>query len=335
MTRPLLFSLAMGLAGSLHSASADDNKPAGSLSRSAAQQRVILALMDAEPTRSGAKPERAAEITSLWSEDVPVLDAIALSWAKFNPDVRRLLEQVENDGSPVASLELLEDSRLDPFLRANLGLYIGREMVRRRWLDEGLGILQSLPVDQLADPATFYFHLAVCQTQLSDRKAALASLDRLDKIEGAPQRYLTLARQMRQTVEPLKPETLGGIAHDMRDLRRRLELGRADENVIEREKGVLARLDKLIKDLEEQSKQSQQGGGGNQATAPAQESRIKGSPSEGKAGNRTFTNKDSWGNLPEKDRQRAMQDIGRDYPAHYRDAIEEYFKKLARSKSKD
>ena len=31
-----------------------------------------------------------------------------------------------------------------------------------------------------------------------------------------------------------------------------------------------------------------------------------------------------WGDLPPKEREEAMQQIGRDFPAHYRDVIEQY-----------
>ena len=36
-----------------------------------------------------------------------------------------------------------------------------------------------------------------------------------------------------------------------------------------------------------------------------------------------------WGNLPPHQREEALQQIGREYPAHYREAIEQYFKRLA------
>jgi hypothetical protein len=37
-----------------------------------------------------------------------------------------------------------------------------------------------------------------------------------------------------------------------------------------------------------------------------------------------------WGNLPPKQRQEALQQIAKGLPAHYREVIEEYFRKLAR-----
>jgi hypothetical protein len=44
-------------------------------------------------------------------------------------------------------------------------------------------------------------------------------------------------------------------------------------------------------------------------------------------------NKAGWGNLPPKEREEALQQIGKDYPAHYRDVIEQYFRKLATENS--
>jgi hypothetical protein len=43
--------------------------------------------------------------------------------------------------------------------------------------------------------------------------------------------------------------------------------------------------------------------------------------------------KSGWGDLPPKEREEALQQISKDLPAHFRDVIEEYFRKLAREES--
>lgn len=43
---------------------------------------------------------------------------------------------------------------------------------------------------------------------------------------------------------------------------------------------------------------------------------------------------DVWGKLPEKERAKAMADLTRGMPAKYRNAIEDYFKKLEKSGGK-
>jgi hypothetical protein len=123
----------------------------------------------------------------------------------------------------------------------------------------------------------------------------------------------------------------------MNDIRRRLSFGRGDQKVRKVEDGVIESLDKLIKDLEEQQRRQQQSAssGSLQPSQPAQESRILGGKGPGEVTKKDVGNKDGWGNLPPKQRDEAMQQIGREFPSHYRDVIEQYFRKLATENSGD
>jgi hypothetical protein len=116
----------------------------------------------------------------------------------------------------------------------------------------------------------------------------------------------------------------------MEDIRRRLDFGRAGPRVRKIEDGVIESLDKMIKELEEQQQQ-QSGGGANQvqSSSPARDSRIIGGKGPGEVVKRGIGSSSGWGNLPPKEREEALQQIGRQFPAHYRDAIEQYFRKLA------
>ena len=44
---------------------------------------------------------------------------------------------------------------------------------------------------------------------------------------------------------------------------------------------------------------------------------------------RDIGNKSGWGDLPPKEREQALQQIGRESPAHYRELVEQYFRELA------
>ena len=101
--------------------------------------------------------------------------------------------------------------------------------------------------------------------------------------------------------------------------------------------GVIESLDALIKQLEDQQ-QGQQGqasagagGGSGQGGAgrPMEDSRIAGGRGPGDVRARDLEAGDGWGNLPPHDRERALQQIGREFPPHYREAIEQYFKRLS------
>jgi hypothetical protein len=48
---------------------------------------------------------------------------------------------------------------------------------------------------------------------------------------------------------------------------------------------------------------------------------------------RLIKNLDVWGKMPEKDKIKALEAITRDYPPHYREAIEGYLKELAKGSS--
>lgn len=59
------------------------------------------------------------------------------------------------------------------------------------------------------------------------------------------------------------------------------------------------------------------------------DSQLAGGKGRGEVTSRDLDNAGEWGDLPPREREEALQQIGRDYPAHYREAIEQYFKRLA------
>ena len=89
--------------------------------------------------------------------------------------------------------------------------------------------------------------------------------------------------------------------------------------------------------LEEQKKQQTSGGAGSAGGSmsdgrPMEDSQLAGGKGRGEVKQRELGDTEDWGNLPPREREDALQQIGRDYPAHYRDAIEQYFKRLATGK---
>ncbi len=142
-----------------------------------------------------------------------------------------------------------------------------------------------------------------------------------------------MARLIQSDLSPLVDDSLDHIARRLVDIRRRLDLGWAGKKTTEVEDGVIESLDKLIKELEDQAAAAAAAaaGGGKSPgqIMPAQDSL----PLEGK-GPGNIVQKDighdsGWGELPPHQRQEALQQIGKDFPAHYRDVIEQYFRKLA------
>ncbi len=138
---------------------------------------------------------------------------------------------------------------------------------------------------------------------------------------------------MRLDLMQLKAGSLDDISRRMKDIKQRLSQGRAGEHVQEKEDEVIRMLDKLIK--EEEQKQSQGSAvafGGGQAPVPMQDSLPTGGKGPGEVQKRDLGKSANWGDLPPKEREEAMQQIGRDFPAHYREVIEEYFRELAKER---
>jgi len=59
------------------------------------------------------------------------------------------------------------------------------------------------------------------------------------------------------------------------------------------------------------------------------DSRPAGGRGPGEVARRDLDEGEAWGDLPPREREEALQQIGREFPPHYREAIEQYFKRLA------
>ena len=218
-------------------------------------------------------------------------------------------------------------------MRNNLRLFYARWLAQHQYYDEVLATLENLKPTDVFDPAGLLFYRMVAHHQVVEPDKSRLTLERLlERKTELPRRYLEVARLLRRDLSDLKDDSLDHVARRMNDVRRRLDIGRAGKQVQVVEKGVVDSLDKMIKKLEEQQ---QGGGGGNpggqQSAKPLQQSQL---PSNGakppmKVDQKEVGNKSGWGNLPPKEREQALQQIGRDYPAHYRELIEQYFRELA------
>lgn len=228
---------------------------------------------------------------------------------------------------------VLAKSDSGPFYLANLGLFYGRYLVQRQMFEEGLTVFEQTAVADVIDPAAYYFHKAVCQHRLLLKGDGLATIEQLLKgTEGVPVRYTTVATLMQYDLEALQENSLDEISRKMSDVERRLSLGRAGQRVQKKEDEIIATLDEIIKKIEDQ--QGGGGGGGaagqaNRSTSPANDSRIKGTTAPGKVDPKKFDKEGNWGDMPPRARAKAKDLIAREFPAHYRAAIEEFTRKGA------
>ncbi len=288
-------------------------------------------------------PQAAARVSAIWERlgrpdaDGDVIDAAMQTVAAVDPRAAAVSAAGEPPGPAAASW--LDSLSAGDFGRQAVRLWLGRELFRRSRFDEALPLLADLDVTASIDPATLLFLRGCCQHWLLDREAAIESLDRLlEREDEIPARYARLARLLRADIDGVESDSLDHIARRMRDVRRRLDLGHAGPEIRRVQQGVIDSLDKLIAKLETQQQQQDQtgaagggggGGPGGEAGRPLDDSKLAGGKGKGEVQTRDLGDGEGWGNLPPHEREAALQQIGREYPPYYRDAIEQYFKRLA------
>lgn len=253
------------------------------------------------------------------------------TFAKSDPATEKLLKQCQFGTLTAPSSPLLEQDDTESFFASNLLAHVGTFMTQAEFFDEGLALFEKVKPQKLIDPASYFFHKAVCEHRLLKAKEGLESLKLLlEDTSDVPVRYSTVAGLMKADLEKLKEKSLDEVSRMMSDVERRLKLGRGGARVQKTEEEIVARLDELIKKLEQQQQQSQsQNGSGQSPAEPLPDSIIKGSTAPGEVDEREIGKKAGWGALPPKQQTKARNLIDRELPPHYRNAIEQYLRKLA------
>ena len=285
--------------------------------------------------------ELRTEVQSLWpsvdlrnGDGSDLLQRVTDTLAAVDVRARQLVTEcnAEFQGPVPPDASWLRDETVPAFVRDNLALYYARWCAQRGLYDEVVATLEGLKPADVVDPAGLLFYRTVAYQQLVEPEESRAALVRLLEHEDAlPRRYQQVAELLSRDLAGLKDESLDHIARRMNDVRRRLEFGRAGKQVQMAEKGVVDSLDKLIKKLEDQQQQQQIGGssGGQQSSKPMQDSWLPGMRAPMQVDQRDIGSKSGWGDLPPKEREQALQQIGREFPGYYRDLIEQYFRDLA------
>jgi hypothetical protein len=278
-------------------------------------------------------------ILQQWEQTPDPLGLLLAQLATIHPETRSLLAAFDKGAVPPDPL-LLE--RLPTKLSADLRVFAGRQLVRQRLYDEGLEWLAPVDGSATSDPVALLFFRAVCRHALWDKpELAVEDLQKLLRREKElPARYRMTAQLMLADLRPRgtddQRQPLDEISRAMQDVGRRLDLGRADEPVIKKEKEIIEKLDKMIEQLEQQlqkqRQQRSQGSGkpsGNGQEQPMQDSQIAGGGGLGDVDKKDLGERKNWGDLPPAEREAALQKFGQQLPSHYREVIEGYFRKLA------
>ncbi|HTQ39957.1 MAG TPA: hypothetical protein VMJ32_13090 [Pirellulales bacterium] len=321
----------------------------------------VLAWMNEQKTDEALRqqaaalwPEKAAEPaqTSGTTSSTPLLGRVVTTFALVNPDAKQLADVCSKPHGEAKTPEFawLSDEKTPAFFRNNMRLWLGQWLTQERLYDEGLEQLKGLQPADVVDPAALLFYQSVCHHWMLHKDEGLKTIAQLlEQRKAIPRRYEEVAELMQTDLSGLEDESLDHISRRMNDVTRRLDFGRAGKKVRGEEDGIVASLDKLIKQLEDmangmgggggqgegqgQEQPGEPGGQGNpqgiRSRNPAADSRLARGRGAGEVKSKDIGNQSGWGDLPPKDREEAMQQISKDFPSHYRDVIEQYFRRLA------
>ncbi len=93
---------------------------------------------------------------AIWaSKDRSLLEKATATIVLGDASAAKLLAEVRDtkNAAPTSVPSILKDTKVDPFLRANLGLAYARELANRRVFDECLEALKAVKAEQVIDPA--------------------------------------------------------------------------------------------------------------------------------------------------------------------------------------
>lgn len=281
-----------------------------------------------------------AELNAVSDEDPQILlEAVCRGIASVHEAASPLVKhcQQPEPSTSLVDTEWLASSELDDWSASNLRLLYGRWLGQHQYYDEALAQLKELKIENVVDPASLLFYRSVAHHQLLQKEECLASVTQLlEQKDSIPRRYSSVAELMYSDLKPLKTDSLDEISRMMNNVGRRLGFGRAGKRVRTEEEEIIAKLDKMIEELEKQQQQQQGGGGAGSGSAPSspmQDSSPAGGRGSGDVADRDLGTGSPWGDLPARERQETLQDITKDLPAHYREVLEEYFRKLARERN--
>jgi hypothetical protein len=303
--------------------------------------QAISQQLEAYLQSSGISPDRQQAVRDLWSSSADaaeagdVLDRLATCLAKADDRVAKLVAFCAQADRPVKLPDFawLADSQTPALARLNMRLYYARWLAENNYDDEALSWTEGLSLTDVVAPETLLFYRAIANHRLVHADQADVMLAQLlERPDDLPVRYQKLAVLMQKDLAGLDEESLDHVARRMADVRRRLTLGRTGKTVQGVENGVIDSLDKMIKKAEDQAQkqaQSAAASGAQPSSTPMQDSHLAELKAPGKVEPRDIGHGADWGNMNDKDREQAMQEIGREFPSHYREVIEEYFKQLA------
>src|SRR5579883_182269 len=275
-------------------------------------------------------------------------------------DYKQAVSVFDKDGTNVEDFMKIAAAASDPALKAHATYFLGRAYLNSDEFDKACECFDRVRTELAngtpwTDEATLYLGYAYARRpELEEDRERLykararACLEAISPLDGSKPVYTACPERARESASWLLKELTGEGSGPLLELARRME---TIEHAIDHEKtgrptqkrqeAVITELDRLIALMREKEQGGQgQGGGkggkgrgqGNGARSPRKRSELSGDLHPGEIGPKKGGSSDWGGELPEKEREAALQLLKEKFPERYKELVEQYFKTLAEQK---
>jgi len=336
---------------------------------------LLFALPLASPAQDGVEPPPASGLEAdlankdafllqsfgtharalpTWNDEVAThLDAPGSATQKISQGLQALYPELK------AALDARDDAKLaelaasgDPWLAAESSWHIARAHVTAERYEAAQPLMREIGLKWMANSpraGQALFYQGLCESELLFRDQAQDTLYKFveDHPEESP-RLLEKARTLIDALEAREPGSIGDVADHMGTSERKLNLEDSGEPTQQVQEKIVAMLDTLIEQAEEQEKQQQQQQQGQGQGSGSGQQQQAGSPGNGEGPMQGANSspqqapkvvrrvrgatKSAWDDLRDKKREaEALSAIKAKYPPRYQRLIEQYFRDLQES----
>ena len=312
-------------------------------------QRFLAGFMTNESLDANRRQAAVEAIAESKKNDATVGVTMALAMQALYPELGEAIANAnEGDGHEgLRQLYKLCRSK-DRFLAAEANYVLGRTLFSQERYEECLPFLDQLRGDFAQNTVRggdVLYYKGVAHANSLDQQTGIALLAQfLEEYPDASDRLRLSAQATLDGITGVLDGSVEDIADHMDFSHRRLSFEDSGEQTQVVQQKIVAMLDEIIKQAEEQQQQQQQqqqGGGQGQGQQQQQQQQQGAGEGQQPGGNAAAQNdpkkvrdlrgasKSAWDDLRERDRENdALSGLKSKYPPLYRELVEQYFKDL-------
>lgn len=332
--------------------------PLAALLPAAEVMRQFLAQLADNPAYPPEAREFVAQQHATPRDDGRPPPALDDDLAVLSPPFKAALDASAAEQHDAAALQFASLAQSDdPYIAVNAAYFAAQALIELDRIPEARAIIAAV-LRRIPDAprytthsADLFFLLGFAQANTMQYDAARITLDFfLEHAPDAPERFRTSATQMLTELDRRIPGRLPDVYDLMQFAQREMTMGDTDGDVTGSQDEAIRLLERLIQEAESQEQQNKGKGGGGKSSGRDKKDRSQKqnqksmSPRERAELNpnndpaierhleraRRARPGEAWGKLTPREREQVLQSLQQQFPAQYRELVEQYYRQLAK-----